>query len=66
MVIQQARLHIAVADIAVPWEALAAFDILIFSLTVYHTWKVRKVEIQGLGENALSDLIFRDGAIYFL
>ncbi|KAI0033713.1 hypothetical protein K488DRAFT_84667 [Vararia minispora EC-137] len=54
--------------IAVPWEALAAFDIVVFCLTIRHTLLLRRAEKRGavLRGAGLHDLIFRDGAIYFL
>ncbi|KAK7678700.1 hypothetical protein QCA50_018282 [Cerrena zonata] len=50
--------------IAVAWEALFAYDSLIFSLTVYKTYQERTRNNVAVFNN-LVELIWRDGAIYF-
>ncbi|KAI0310715.1 hypothetical protein OF83DRAFT_1178264 [Amylostereum chailletii] len=58
--------------VAVAWEAQAAFDLLIFGLTIHRTLRSQfdncrrrrlRTPSGGLG---LVDLMFRDGAIYFI
>ncbi|PCH45041.1 hypothetical protein WOLCODRAFT_77655, partial [Wolfiporia cocos MD-104 SS10] len=49
--------------IAVAWEALFVYDISIFVLTLYKTWKERHV-MRTVQDN-IFQLIWRDGAIYF-
>ncbi|KAI0310716.1 hypothetical protein OF83DRAFT_1178265 [Amylostereum chailletii] len=53
--------------IAVAWEAQAAFDVLIFGLTIHRTLQARRLDGRGaiLSGSALIDMIYRDGAIYF-
>ncbi|KAF8157111.1 hypothetical protein B0H34DRAFT_486936 [Crassisporium funariophilum] len=47
------------------WEALFVYDSIIFSLTLFKTWKARRDHaITGI-EIPLISMILRDGAIYF-
>lgn len=47
------------------WEALFVYDSLIFSLTIYKTWRVRQdYAVTGV-EIPLITTILRDGTIYF-
>ncbi|GBE87488.1 hypothetical protein SCP_1101650 [Sparassis crispa] len=50
---------------AVAWEALFIYDILIFSLTVFKTFKERSRNVVTVGKFDVVSLIFRDGAMYF-
>jgi len=55
--------------LSVAWIAQAIFDIEIFSLTVYHTIKTRNFANRRgplLSGNGIIDLVYRDGAIYFI
>ncbi|KIP10272.1 hypothetical protein PHLGIDRAFT_248682 [Phlebiopsis gigantea 11061_1 CR5-6] len=47
--------------VAVPWESLFAYDLLIFSLTLYKALKERR----GISRHSLLHVMFRDGSIYF-
>ncbi|KAF8799570.1 hypothetical protein BYT27DRAFT_7201457 [Phlegmacium glaucopus] len=47
------------------WEALFAYDSIIFSLTIYKTWKARRDHAVTGVEIPLISLILRDGAMYF-
>ncbi|KAJ8073353.1 hypothetical protein PM082_011625 [Marasmius tenuissimus] len=51
------------------WEALFAYDTILFGLTVYKTWTARPRWTPGLRERhvtlPLVTLIFRDGAVYY-
>ncbi|CAL1708384.1 unnamed protein product [Somion occarium] len=50
--------------LAVAWEALFAYDCMIFALTIYKTYQERtRSNVAML--NSLVELIWRDGAIYF-
>ncbi|CCM00445.1 uncharacterized protein FIBRA_02477 [Fibroporia radiculosa] len=51
--------------IAVAWESLFVYDVMIFSLTMYKTWKDRHLYAPLPGRNGILTLVFRDGAIYF-
>ncbi|KAJ3488019.1 hypothetical protein NLI96_g3133 [Meripilus lineatus] len=48
---------------AVAWEALFVFDTMIFILTMFKTLKGRYQYLVGV--SAVTELIFRDGAIYY-
>ncbi|KZV68351.1 hypothetical protein PENSPDRAFT_610098 [Peniophora sp. CONT] len=57
------------SHIAVAWIAQAAFDMIIFGLTVYRTLQTRRFhDGRGLllSGSGLLDLVWRDGAIYFV
>ena len=47
---------------ATAWEALFAFDTMIFLLTLIKTLKAR--ENYPIGMNELSEIIFRDGKLF--
>ena len=54
-------------DISLAWMTQAIWDILIFSLMIHKTLKIRQFReahslLTGIG---LVDLIWRDGAVYF-
>lgn len=51
--------------VAVAWEALFLYDVLIFSLTMYKTWKNRAVYAISDAQPNLVTLMMRDGALYF-
>ncbi|OSX63338.1 hypothetical protein POSPLADRAFT_1045690 [Postia placenta MAD-698-R-SB12] len=51
--------------VAVAWEALFLYDVLIFSLTMYKTWKNRAVYAISDARPNLVTLMMRDGALYF-
>ncbi|KAH9924195.1 uncharacterized protein B0H18DRAFT_1012769 [Fomitopsis serialis] len=51
--------------IAVAWESLFVFDLMIFSLTMYKTWKTRLLHSSRTDKLDLLSLISRDGAMYF-
>ncbi|KAF9549074.1 hypothetical protein CPC08DRAFT_769155 [Agrocybe pediades] len=51
--------------IATAWEAVFAYDCLIFTLTIMKTWKGRKNYAITGTRMPLITLILRDGAIYF-
>ena len=56
-------------DIAVAWIAQAVFDMIIFGLTVYRTLQTRRFrDGRGLllSGSGLVDLVWRDGAMYFV
>ncbi|CAL1709007.1 unnamed protein product [Somion occarium] len=56
---KNSAIHLAVA-----WEALFAYDCMIFVLTIYKTYQERtRSNVAVL--NSLMELIWRDGAIYF-
>ncbi|VDC07461.1 unnamed protein product [Peniophora sp. CBMAI 1063] len=57
------------SHIAVAWIAQAAFDMIIFGFTVYRTLQTRRYrDGRGLRLNGsgLLDLVWRDGALYFV
>lgn len=54
-----------ITGLAGAWEALFAYDSLIFSLTIYKTWKVRQDYVITGVEIPLITLILRDGEIQF-
>ena len=54
-----------IVGLAGAWEALFAYDSLIFSLTVYKTWKFRRDHAITGVEIPLISLILRDGKIHF-
>ncbi|KAH9992304.1 hypothetical protein BJV77DRAFT_1067796 [Russula vinacea] len=59
---ERSSIHLAAA-----WEASALFDVLVFSLTLMRTLKMRKTHnmaISFTGEG-LVDMVLRDGALYF-
>lgn len=58
-------LTMLVTGLAVPWEALFAYDVIIISLTVLKTWKARHCGGYSPGYITLFDLILRDGVMYF-
>ncbi|KZT63832.1 hypothetical protein DAEQUDRAFT_718948 [Daedalea quercina L-15889] len=51
--------------LAVAWECLFVFDCMIFSLTMYKTWKQRLLYPLRRDKLNLASLISRDGAVYF-
>lgn len=64
------------ARIAIAWEALFALDTLIFGLTVWRTWAVRRRRGHrrtgsgrragvGRGRTDILGIVMRDGALYF-
>ena len=56
-------------DIAVAWIAQAVFDMIIFGLTVYRTLQTRRFrDGRGLllSGSGIVDLVWRDGAMYFV
>ena len=56
-------------DIAVAWIAQAVFDMIIFGLTIYRTLQTRRFrDGRGLllSGSGLVDLVWRDGAMYFV
>ncbi|KAF9555901.1 hypothetical protein CPC08DRAFT_642236, partial [Agrocybe pediades] len=59
------RETINLTGIAGAWEALFAYDCLIFTLTIRKTWKGRKNYAITGTSIPLVTLILRDGAIYF-
>ncbi|KAF8480229.1 hypothetical protein DFH94DRAFT_830774 [Russula ochroleuca] len=59
---ERSAIHLAAA-----WEASALFDVLVFSLTLMRTFKMRKMHNMAIsltGEG-LMDMVLRDGALYF-
>ncbi|KIP09726.1 hypothetical protein PHLGIDRAFT_126033 [Phlebiopsis gigantea 11061_1 CR5-6] len=50
--------------IAVAWESLFLFDLMIFGLTFYKSYQER-FRFAHTGRNNLTALIMRDGAVYF-
>ncbi|CDO75761.1 hypothetical protein BN946_scf184921.g37 [Trametes cinnabarina] len=51
--------------LAVSWEALFVFDLMIFTLTVCKTFRERYRHRVTLGHHDIISLILRDGALYF-
>ena len=50
---------------AAAWEALLAFDSIIFGLTLYKTWKTRRDYAHTGIEMPLISLLLRDGTMQF-
>ncbi|OCH93912.1 hypothetical protein OBBRIDRAFT_789775 [Obba rivulosa] len=59
--------RITAIRIAVAWESLFVYDLMIFFLTMYKTWKTRRNNpiVRASGRLDLLSLMFRDGAVYF-
>ncbi|KAH9831175.1 uncharacterized protein C8Q71DRAFT_783117 [Rhodofomes roseus] len=57
--------RITAIRIAVAWESLFVFDCMIFSLTMWKTWKQRSLYLVPADKLDLVSLISRDGAMYF-
>ncbi|KNZ73362.1 hypothetical protein J132_07660, partial [Termitomyces sp. J132] len=57
--------HIGLSHLAGAWEALFAYDSILFGLTMFRTWKNRSEFLFSQAKNSLIYLLFRDGAIYF-
>ncbi|KAJ6564974.1 hypothetical protein DFH09DRAFT_1145416 [Mycena vulgaris] len=51
---------------AVPWEALFIYDVLIFIALFYKTFAKRKESRMMWRSNSIINLLIRDGAIYFV
>lgn len=52
--------------LAVAWESMFLFESLIFSLTVYHSWRTRRQYfLPGRNVPPLLTLVLRDGVLYF-
>lgn len=51
--------------VAAAWEALLAFDSIIFGLTLYKTWKTRRDYAHTGIEMPLISLLLRDGTMQF-
>ncbi|KAJ6571446.1 hypothetical protein B0H19DRAFT_937511, partial [Mycena capillaripes] len=52
-------------DLAVPWEALFTYDVIIFVALFYRSLQTRRASVTMRSEPLLSVLI-RDGAVYFV
>ncbi|KAF8879499.1 hypothetical protein BD779DRAFT_1151143 [Infundibulicybe gibba] len=50
--------------LATAWEAMFAYDSIVFALTLVKTWRRRNVKFR-MGELPIVSLLLRDGAIYF-
>ncbi|KAI8986735.1 hypothetical protein BD414DRAFT_529044 [Trametes punicea] len=57
--------HMTAVRLAVSWESLFLFDLLIFTLTVCKTFKERFKHRITSGRHDIISLILRDGAMYF-
>ncbi|KAI0702017.1 hypothetical protein C8T65DRAFT_655718 [Cerioporus squamosus] len=51
--------------LAVAWESLFLFDLTIFCLTLFKTWKTRRRNPVTIARNDIISLVMRDGALYF-
>ncbi|KAH9939862.1 hypothetical protein B0H21DRAFT_755894 [Amylocystis lapponica] len=57
--------RITAIHVAVPWEALFIYDVMIFSLTLYKTFQERPMSSILPAKSDIVSLVYRDGAIYF-
>ncbi|KAI0746960.1 hypothetical protein C8Q80DRAFT_1178553 [Daedaleopsis nitida] len=57
--------RITAIRLAVSWEALFLFDLTIFSLTLYKTYRERRRHPVSIGKHDIVSLVMRDGALYF-
>ncbi|KAG2129326.1 hypothetical protein BD769DRAFT_678311 [Suillus cothurnatus] len=49
----------------VAWVAVFVYELLIFILTIFRTWKTRRCLRLSLFDRKIPDIIFQDGAMYF-
>jgi len=48
------------------WMAMFIYELLIFVLTVFRTWKTRGLRFSLLSRRDILDVIFQDGVMYFV
>lgn len=65
-VIERVRVSKYPVDLAIAWEVLLVYDIVIFTLTVVKSWRtrLRRDRPFEFSRSSVLDLIVRDGAHY--
>ncbi|KAG1828823.1 hypothetical protein EV424DRAFT_1383889 [Suillus variegatus] len=55
-----------IAGHGMDWMAMFIYELLIFVLTVFRTWKTRGLRFSLLSRRDILDVIFQDGVMYFV